>query len=96
MLKKFPSDKINDAKNALLFLSRVPTHHSFTFNLRFLYEMNHKVRLSKTVCEIFHFRFCLTFTKVYIFVKTDKITYSECSLEKRMTIAKISLHCNLK
>ena len=35
MLKKTPSDKINDTKYALFFLSRAPTHHSFTFNLRF-------------------------------------------------------------
>ena len=68
MLKKFPSDKINGTKNALFFLSRAPTHHSFTFNLRFLYELKHKVRLSKTVCGIFHFRFHFVFIKVYIFV----------------------------
>ena len=37
MLKKFPSDKINGTKNALFFLSGALTHHSFTFNLRFLY-----------------------------------------------------------
>ena len=29
-LKKFPLDKINDTKNALFFLSRAATHHSFT------------------------------------------------------------------
>ena len=39
------------------FLSRAPTHHSFTFNLPFLYELKHTVCLSKTVCGIFHFRF---------------------------------------
>ena len=55
MLEKSPSDKINGTKNALFFPSRAPTHHSFTFNLRFLYELKHKVRLSKTVCGIFHF-----------------------------------------
>ena len=66
MLKKFPSDKINGTKNALFFLSRAPTHHNFTFNLRFLYELKHKVRLSKTVCEIFHFHFRLVFIKAYI------------------------------
>ena len=59
MLKKFSSDKINGTKNALFFLSRALTHHSFTFNLRFLYELKPKVRLSKTVCGIFHFRFRL-------------------------------------
>ena len=55
MLKKFPSDKINGTKNTLFLLSRAPTHHSFTFNLQFLYELKHKVRLSKTVCEILRF-----------------------------------------
>ena len=55
MLKKFPSDKINGTKNALCFISRATTRHTFTFNLRFLNEMKHKVRLSKTECEIFHF-----------------------------------------
>ena len=55
MLKKIPSHKTNGTKNALLFLSRAPTHHSFTFNFRFLYELKHKVRLSKAVYGIFHF-----------------------------------------
>ena len=62
-------DKINGTKNALFFLSRAPAHHSFTFNLRFLYELKHKVRLSKTVCGIFHFRFRFVFIKVYIFIQ---------------------------
>ena len=61
MLKKIPSDKINGSKNALYFLSRDPTHHSFTFNLQFLYELKRKVRLSKTVSEIFHYRFSFVF-----------------------------------
>ena len=68
MLKKLPSDEIDGTKNALFFLSRAPTHHSFTFNLRFLYELKHKVCLSKTVRGIFHFQFCFGFIKVYIFV----------------------------
>ena len=71
MSKKFPSNKINGTKNALCFLSRAPTHHSFTFNLRFLYELKHKVRLSKTICGNFHFRFRLVFIKVYIFVQQN-------------------------
>ena len=49
MSKKFSSDKINGTKNVLFFLSRAPTHHSSTFNLRLLYELKYKVRLSKTV-----------------------------------------------
>ena len=73
-LKNFPSDKIKGTKNALFFLSRATTHHSFTFNLWFLYELKHKVRLSKTVCGNFHFKFRLVFIKVYIFVKQNTWT----------------------
>ena len=57
MLKNIPLEKINGTKNARFFLSRDPTHHSFTFNSRFSYELKHKVRFSKTVYGIFHFRF---------------------------------------
>ena len=39
------------------FLSRAPSYHSFTFNSQLLYELKHKVYLSRTVCGIFHFRF---------------------------------------
>ena len=74
MLKKFPLDKIQGTKNALFFLSRAPTHHSFSFNSRFLYELKHKVRLSKTVCGISHFRFRFAFIKVYIFVQQNALT----------------------
>ena len=70
MLIKLPSDKINSTKSPF-FLSRVPTHHSFTFNLRFLYELKHKVRLSKTVYEIFHCRVRFVFIKLYIFVQKN-------------------------
>ena len=58
--KNFPSDKINGTKK-VLFLSRAPTHHSFTFNLHFLCELKHKGRPSKTVCGIFHFPFRFVF-----------------------------------
>ena len=34
MSKKIPSDKMNVTKNAVFFLSRAPTHRSFTFNLQ--------------------------------------------------------------
>ena len=61
MLRKFPSDKKkNGTKHYLFFLLRVAIHQSFTFNLRFLYELKHKVHLSKTV-------FCFVVIKVYIF-----------------------------
>ena len=42
MLNIFPSDKLNGTKYALFFLSRTPAHHSFTFNLRLLYELKYK------------------------------------------------------
>ena len=61
ILKKFASDKINGTKDALFFLSQASTHHSFTFNMRFLYELEHKVCLSITVCGIFHFQFRFAF-----------------------------------
>ena len=53
MLTKFPSGKVNVAKNAL-FLS---------------YELKHKVRLSNRVCGVFQFRFCFVFIKLYILVQ---------------------------
>ena len=50
------------------------THRSFTFNLRFLYELNHRVHLSKSVWD-FHFRFRVVFIKVYIFFKQKSMDY---------------------
>ena len=83
MLKKnVPLDRINGTKNVLCFLSRAPTHHSFTFDLRFLHELKHKIRLSKTMCEIFHFRFRFVFTKVYIFVQQNAWTFNSMDIEK--------------
>ena len=70
MFKKCPSDKINGTKNVLFFLSRAPTHHRFTINLRFLCELKHKGRLSRSVCEfsifdsiLFLLQFILLFNK---------------------------------
>ena len=60
-------------------LLRAPTHHRFTFDLRFLFEMKHKVDLFKSVCRIFHFRFlCFIFIMIYVFdqQKTWKGTHS--------------------
>ena len=70
MLKKNPPDKtkVSKKKIVLFFLSQAPAYHSFTFNSQLLYELKHKVHLSKTVCGIFHFRFRFIFIKVYIFV----------------------------
>ena len=56
-------------KKTLIFLSRAPTHHSFTFNLRSLYELKHKVRFSKTASGIFHFWCRFVFMKIYIFIQ---------------------------
>ena len=67
--KTFLSDKIDGTKNVLVFLSRAPIHHSFTFNLRFFYELTHKDQLSKTVRGVFYFRFPLVYINVYIFVQ---------------------------
>ena len=64
MLKKFPSAKINGTKNALSFLSRVPTSHSFNFNSRFLYYLKHKVHL---VCMGFSIVDSLWFLLKFIF-----------------------------
>ena len=74
MLRKFPLYKINGTKNALFFLSRASTHHSLTFNLRFLDELKHKVPFFKTVCGIFSFQFRFVFIKVYIFVQQNAWT----------------------
>ena len=79
MLKKFPSDTINSTKDALFFLFRAPTSHNFTFNLQFLYELRRKVRFSKTVCGIFHFRFRFIFIKVYR--KFNKLRNSSSNTE---------------
>ena len=74
ILEKLFLDKINGTKNALFFLLRTPTHHSFTFNLWFLYELKHKVCLSITGCEIFNFWFSFIFIKIYIFVQRNAWT----------------------
>ena len=74
MLKKFPWDKINGTKNVLIFLLRIPAYHSFTFSLRFLYELKDKNLLPKTVRGIFGFRFRLVFIKAYIFAEENAWT----------------------
>ena len=74
ILKKFPSDKTNGTRTAFFLLSQAPTHHSFIFNLWFLYEMKHKVRLSETVCGTFHFGFIFVFIKVYNFIQQNAWT----------------------
>ena len=72
MIETFSSEKINGTKNTFFILLQAPTHHSFTFNLRFLYELKDNVCLSKTVGGVSHFQF--HFTKVYIFVQQNAWT----------------------
>ena len=62
MLKNFPSDKSKPYKKCTLFSFAVPTHHSFTFNSRSLYE------LSKSMWD-FTFSIPFLFIKVYFFVQ---------------------------
>ena len=62
-------------KNAVVFLSQAPTQQSFTFNLRFLFELEHKIpRPCKTVCGIFHFRLGFFFINVHIFFQQNACT----------------------
>ena len=77
MFKKCPSDKINGTKNVLFFLSRAPTHHRFTINLRFLCELKHKGRLSRSVCVDFPFSipFCFYYSLYFCSIKSmDSLT----------------------
>ena len=67
MLKKFRSDKINGTKNALFFLSRAQTHHSFTFDLRFLDELKHKF-VSLKLCVGFSIFDSVSFLLKFIFL----------------------------
>ena len=66
-LNNLLSDKIYRTKKVLCFLSRAPTHQSFTFNLWFLYKVKYKVRLSETVCQIIYFSFHFVFITVFSF-----------------------------
>ena len=54
------------------FLLWAPTHHGFTFNCQFLYKL--KVRASKSMSGIFHFRFRSAFIWFYIFFKQKEWT----------------------
>ena len=73
-LKNSLRAKLKVQKLPSFFISQAPTHHSFIFNLWFLYDLKHRVCLSKTVCGIFHFRFRFFFIKVYIFFQQNAWT----------------------
>ena len=66
MLKKI-SFRQNKRYKKCTFFSYVPTDQSFIFNLRFLYELKHKVHLSKCMKD-FPFPIPSRFIKVYIFI----------------------------
>ena len=72
MLKKIPLHKINNRKNALFFLLRSPTHHSFVFNLRFLMRwsprfVSLKLRVEFCIfdCVPFLIKFIFLFNKIH-------------------------------
>ena len=85
-----------------------PTHHSFTFNLGFIYELKHKFHFSKTVYGIFHLRFSSVFIILHIFVQQNAwtlwvqnviIPFKFKIIEKPNTILLINLwflSCNKK
>ena len=70
MLKKLPSDKVVVPKMSSFFFLELQLI-SFTFDLQFLYGLEHKVRLFKTERGIFHFQFRFVFIEVYIFVQQN-------------------------
>ena len=71
MLKEFLSDKINVMNVTKIALFSFASSSSS----QILYDLKHKVHLSKTVCGIFHFRFRLVIIKVYIFVQQKAWTF---------------------
>ena len=70
MLRRFRLDKINGTK-ILSFSFRELQLISFTFNLRLLYELKYKARLSETMCEVFHFRFRFAFIATYLYLQQN-------------------------
>ena len=87
MLKKFPSEKVSRTTNAMLFLSRAPTRHNFTFKSQFLFELKYKVCLYKILYGIFHFRFRFIFIKDFYSTKfMDSLTFRTKIIEKPQTV----------
>ena len=78
MFKKISLDKINVKKMHSFFFREIQLVTVlfliiiiilFYYNLVLFFKLKHKVHLSIIVCGIFHFRFRLVFTKVYISVQ---------------------------
>ena len=67
MLRKFFSDKINGTENALFFVSQDQTYHSFTLNLRSLYETKRKF-VSFKLCMGFSFFDSVSILLKFIFL----------------------------
>ena len=59
-------------KNAFFFVC-VPQLITVLLLINDFFVLKHKVRLSKSVCEIFHFQFRFSFIQVYIFVQQGSI-----------------------
>ena len=66
MLKNISFGQDKRYKKCPLYFSQTPTHHSFTFNLKFLCKLKHKVRRSKCVWWIFHYWFRFVFIKACV------------------------------
>ena len=64
-------DVLNVTKNALFFLLRAPTHHSFTFNFQFLYELKRMFHLPK-LCVGFSIFDSVLFLLNFIFLFNKK------------------------
>ena len=77
ILWEFIRYTINWDKISILFILRAPTyhilttHHILTFNWRYLYELKHKILLSKIVCWVIHLRVRFVFIRVYIFAQQE-------------------------
>ena len=68
MLKNILLDKINGTKDALFFLSPALTHQSFTFNLRFFYELKDTTFVSLKLCVGFSIFDSISFLLKFIFL----------------------------
>ena len=69
MLKTFPLNGKNVTKHARFFLSRAPTRHSFTFNLRFHYKLRFA---SVKICVGFFIFNFVSFILKFIFLFNKK------------------------
>ena len=71
MLFDMLNSKINVTKMYSFFLSHAPTHHRFTFNLQFLFELKHKF-VSLKACVGFNILDSISFLSKFIFLFNKK------------------------